>query len=365
MAAKALTGLPGIGSLQPAAGGEQGKGSGYPKVHLVPAGAFGQDWLLSPALTFGGNLSRLTAFLSAGLESCRGLPAALYVAACLVAMLPVLPADVRADEMPQVDRPEVDWYVFDFPPVYILKGPDEGKGTADSRLKQLMAGLEGFLHKKVVASLSRLMADVSARDGVCSITMLRTPEREASLLFSRHFWRLETSRLLMRPDRQERYARYITPDGRIDLMALRADGDESGVYVANRSYTGAIDRYLKGRSGQQDQMMPVASNESAFRMLELGRADFTFGYPYELAYFDDSQHRGLDLVALPAVGDPLYVDGGIACSRGPVSARVIAAVDDLLDRQPTTPDVDEASRRWRSAVEMEPAPRVMAPTVTN
>ncbi|WP_445679123.1 TIGR02285 family protein [Radicibacter daui] len=274
----------------------------------------------------------------------------------------LLSAAGRAEE-----RPAVDWYVFDFPPIYILSGPDTGKGTADARLRQFMAGLDEFQNRKVVASPSRLMADMAVKDGVCSITMLRTPEREAALIYAQHFWRLETSRVMLRPDRQDLYARFMTADGRIDLAAMLNDAELTGVFVAKRSYTGAIDRYVREQSGRQDRLLQVNSSESAFRMLELGRADYTFGYGYELRYFNDTQREALKLASVAAVGDPLYVDGGIACSKGPVSTRVISAIDALLDRQPTTDEIGEASRRWRGAVEVETEPRLftVAPAVTN
>lgn len=295
-----------------------------------------------------------------GADARHGRFGAAAAAVLLACLLSVLPAAGRA-----ADLPKVDWYVFDFPPIYILEGPDAGMGTADARLRQIMAGLDGFEHRRVVASLSRLMTDVAVKDGVCSITMLRTPEREASLIFARHFWRLETSRVLLRPDRRAIIARYITSDGRLDLAAMRQDTELIGVYAAQRSYTGAIDRYVKERGGQSGQLMRVDSPESAFRMLELGRADYTFGYGYELAYFNEMERKSLKLAALPVEGDPLYVDGGMACSKGPTSARVIAALDDLLDRQPTTDDVDKAGSRWRSAVEVDPRAAAPPPAVTN
>lgn len=296
------------------------------------------------------------------LNRCDGRPGRLgtLVAVAFVLCLLVVPGPVRA-----ADLPEVDWYVFDFPPIYILNGPNAGSGTADARLRQIMAGLDGFEHKRVVASPARLMTDILVKDAVCSITLLRTPEREASLLFARHFYRLETSRVLVRPDRRDVISRYVDADGRLDLEAMRQDTELVGVYAGQRSYTGAIDHYLKERGSDPGRLMRVDSPRGAFGMLKLGRADYTFGYGYELRYFNETEGQSLKLEALPAQGDPLSVDGGMACSRGPVSARVIAALDDLLDRQPTTEDVDAAGRRWRGGDETGPGLPLPLPAVTN
>jgi uncharacterized protein (TIGR02285 family) len=184
--------------------------------------------------------------------------------------------------------------------------------------------------------------------------MLRTPERAAKLQYAAHYWQLETNRVLFRADRKAAVAAFITPDGRLDLAAMLADTQLNGVYVARRSYTAAIDNFVKARSDQPDRLIAVSSSDSAFRMLELGRADYTFGYDYELNYFNARQKQPLDLDAIAATGDRLYVEGGIACSQGPISARVIAALDDLLDRQPTTPLVDKAERRWHGALPENP-----------
>lgn len=245
----------------------------------------------------------------------------------------------------QDEPPRIDWYVFDLPPVHILSGPDAGKGTGDSVLQFFMQSIMGFDQQTRDASVGRMMADAANHDGVCAVSLLYTPERQKTLLFARHRWRIEANRVLFRRQDAARFAPYLDAEQKIDLSALARDRALAGGFVDKRVYSAAIDTMIAGRQ-PGETLYTVDNNESAVRMMALGRLAYMFGYPFEVRYLAGRQKLSLDLQSAPARGDVLYRDVRPACSRGRAGSAMIAAIDALLDSQPLPQAVVEAHAHW-------------------
>lgn len=273
-----------------------------------------------------------------------------FCMAVVVLVAAGVPGPARAEGRAQT-APQIGWYVFDFPPIFILTGPDAGTGNGDVWLSYFISVLPQFRHRIVTASISRMMTDIAREQGACTTSVIPSPERAKFMAFSRHFWRVQPNRLIYPQAIAPTVDLYRGPDGQIDVMALVADETLTAGYVERRSYSPAIDAAI-ARLRQRNGGWPVTGSEGAVEMLALGRVDYTFGYPFELRYLLHRRGNGLLLASAGAAGDPETVEAHIACSKGETGEAVLAALDDQLDAAPPPPSTLRASHRWTRPEEL-------------
>jgi hypothetical protein len=65
----------------------------------------------------------------------------------------------------------VNGYVSDFPPNYILSGPNRGKGTADRRLQICIERLPQFQHRIVVANPATSIEQMKTEPNICNAAL--------------------------------------------------------------------------------------------------------------------------------------------------------------------------------------------------
>ncbi|WP_445679124.1 hypothetical protein [Radicibacter daui] len=241
------------------------------------------------------------------------------------------------------------WYMPDFAPLSILDGPDVGTGSADVVLHYLIGRMPQFDHRLLPATFLRLEQDSAHYHDICAPTVLATPERMKQLIFSHHAWRVALARVVFMDAERASLRRHIRPDGRMDTVSLLSDAGLSGGYVAGRSYTPAIDTALAAVS-RSAVVTALSSQESALKMMELGRLDYAFGYSFELRYA--LEKKGVAVASAPALGDAAWQHGFFACSRGALGEQVLQALDALLE-EPLPADVQRASHRWTHEDELE------------
>ncbi|WP_445679125.1 TIGR02285 family protein [Radicibacter daui] len=270
---------------------------------------------------------------------------------CLAGLAAALLAIPAGAQQRRPSAPQISWYIFDFPPVFILSGPDTGTGNGDVWLSYFISVLPQFRHRIVTASISRMMTDIAREQGACTTSVIPNAERAKFMAFSRHFWRVQPTRVIYPEGLAPSINLYRAADGQIDVAGLARDETLQGGYIDRRSYTPAIDAaiaLLKQRRGG----WAVTGSEGAVEMLALGRVDYTFGYPFELRYLLHRRGNGMPLASAGAAGDPEVVEAHIACSKEAVGEALLAALDDVLDAAPPPPSTLQASYRWTRPEEL-------------
>lgn len=266
----------------------------------------------------------------------------------LVTAVLTLPAGAQGRPGPET---QISWYIFDFPPVFILAGPDAGTGNGDVWLSYFISVLPQFRHRIVTASISRMMTDIAREPGACTTSVIPSPGRAEFMAFSRHAWRVQPNRVIYPEAISPSIDLYRAPDGQIDVAALAQDETLKGGYIDRRSYTPAIDAAiltLKQRQGG----WAVTGAEGAVEMLALGRVDYTFGYPFELRYLLHRRGNGMPLASAGAAGDPETVAAHVGCSKDETGQALLAALDSVLDAAPPPPSTLQASHRWTRPEEL-------------
>jgi uncharacterized protein (TIGR02285 family) len=142
---------------------------------------------------------------------------------------------VRAGE-----KPRVYWPYFDLPPQFIV-GRDRPEGMGIDVARELQRELPEYEHVFILASPQRIDEELrNGRERMVASGLLKTPEREAYILYSDVPCRLTFSSMVV--VRQEDLWR-LAPGGSASLASLAADQRLSFGYIPGISY-GPFNRFL-------------------------------------------------------------------------------------------------------------------------
>lgn len=233
---------------------------------------------------------------------------------------------------------EITWYATDFPPLYIINGPQRGEGYYDLVLKRhLIPGLGGYKHRYVddlPIQRVQMMLDTDAAS--CQVGLFKTPERERKWAVSEAFLAPIPPGAFMRSSDSAAIAGYLTPDGKLSLTKLLEGGKMTVGVRSGRSYGTAADTLLKGYDGKPNvfRLTTPDASKSLFQMVTASRLDVVLGYPYEAAYHlaqdNPSANKGLKFYLLSEQTD--YVLVHVVCAKSPLGQEVIRKVNTVLNQ---------------------------------
>lgn len=265
----------------------------------------------------------------------------------LVALLLGLAAPVASQPVSPASPASLTWMKPDFPPAFIQGNLYAGQGYGDGQIDFLIAHLPEFRHETRTATASRFFYALEHEDGVCSVAIAKTPERQNFALFSqRSFWSMP-NRLVTTGARLARFKPFIGQDGELDLALLRQNGQLTGVYAPGTSYGSAIDEFIRDPQ-RQTMLISQPHLRLPLAMLVNQRADFIFGYPMEVNYYKALDKVTTPLALIPVKSDVSHRDAYVSCSKGPIGQSAIEAIDRLLESQDQMRAFLEPLRRWYS-----------------
>lgn len=237
----------------------------------------------------------------------------------------------------------VFWLLYDAPPL-ILRGDDAlGDGFGIVQQEFLASHLSNFQHQKSTASLQRVWHDLGARDGVCSINLIRGKDQKYQ--FSDRPLPTPGFRLLIKSDQKGDYTAMLDENGAIDLEKLTGSAHLSGAYVTSRHYPEPIERFI-ARGATGGRLTGYAEPSQIFNLLQASRLDYAIVLAVELPYYLHHFPAMPAPVLLSIREVPLTNDGYIVCSRGPIGEKVIHDVNALLADDPNWAAYLKPLQRW-------------------
>jgi uncharacterized protein (TIGR02285 family) len=226
------------------------------------------------------------------------------------------------------DGPAVRWVVLDFPPYHVVSGPQQGQGLRDKYLRALQAGLPQFSHSTEFASLARMAGLMQAGEPVCTISQLKTTEREAYAVFSRWPYAHQLPiRLVALPQTIAR-----TPLLKQESVSLKRVLETTALTVGlveKRSFGQVLDDVLA--SAQSNQVVRFSSDSvqaaQQVKLMEHGRFDLTLGYAVEIEWLRHSEPQLKPVSYIPLTESEALVPTYVSCARSEVGEAVIAAIN--------------------------------------
>lgn len=211
------------------------------------------------------------------------------------------------------------WLLRDFPPLTIFAGPQAEQGAIDKLMPELIARMPEYNHQ--IMHVNRARGTQMLQDPevfACDPTLLWTPEREKTILFSIPTYATPSNGITIERSKDALFKPFLTEDGHIDLAALLASNTVKIGIVAERSYGSVVDKIL-GATTQSDNLILHYGNSAVGSMLQMERMDrfqAIISYWPEARYH--AQQQGIPLTELeffPVKGAPKYQFAHIGCSK--------------------------------------------------
>ncbi|WP_375538623.1 TIGR02285 family protein [Pseudomonas protegens] len=223
------------------------------------------------------------------------------------------------------------WLLRDLPPLSIFEGEQKGQGVIDLLMPQLIASLPEYQQQIVRVNRARGMQMLREPTFVCDPSLIMNKEREQWVTFSITSFRVLSNGLVIRRADHEHLTPFVR-EGKVDLRALLASGQEKVGVVAERSYGQQVDNLL--HAAPADSVNAHHGNDalgSLLQMQRLGRLRLLLGYWPEIRY--QAMQQGMDpqeLEFYPIQGTQQYQEIHIGCSKTAQGRQAIARINQAL-----------------------------------
>jgi uncharacterized protein (TIGR02285 family) len=224
---------------------------------------------------------------------------------------------------------QIDWMVFDYPPLLNSEGALAGAGPGDRALQLLIERLPGFEHRIVAADVSRSLVEMRRRDGVCMFGATQSAERAEWIRFSRRPILMPGLRLITLPRRLREFDPYLDGSGAVDLALLARNHRFRGAYVQSAQFPGPLRQFV-ATVGQGGQMMTAKDSPQLMAQLRRESLDYVVDGGLAVLLYQFKFPRSAVPVALRLRDLPERLELHIACANRPLGAAVIEQVDRLL-----------------------------------
>ncbi|MCE2572571.1 TIGR02285 family protein [Motilimonas eburnea] len=258
----------------------------------------------------------------------------------LLLALSLLVASVMGYSALAMAKPAITWLEYDLAPGYIYQGENQGKGFANLANRWLQAQLPQWQHDNRLGSIARMLSMAKNAQTVCS-SLLKTPEREALLVFSQPIQVLDTHRLYFLKRNQAKLESIIKQplSQAVSLELIMQHLDQLNFAVAyGRSYGANRDRILKRYHDKMQVSTQYRLGSQFITRLLVGRLDFIIEYPWIIQYEQaeqDFNQQTLGSVAMTESGTQLNVH--IGCAPTELGKEVIKAIDRVYQTHPDNP----------------------------
>lgn len=229
----------------------------------------------------------------------------------------------------------ITWYTTNISPLFIDEDQHQQRGYLYLIQKEIVNVLPTYHHLYKEGNFARIIKEIKTNDHVCSVSLLKTPEREQFIAFSIAHSLILANSLIVKKDRVEKLLPYLNHNNAVDLDALLSSGNFVLGLAKGRKYGTELETILKKYrySSTIYQRASTEQSEGLIRMLLLGRRNIEgiLGYPEEVQYvlkqanIDDAQ-----LVSYPIQGTPAYLLGYVGCSKGKLGQAVIRQIETVI-----------------------------------
>ncbi len=238
------------------------------------------------------------------------------------------------------DKAIITWYKPEFPPLSIVNGPNAGKGYSDHIEHFLISELTDYDHKILVAPFKRTLRDMKKGMNICSVTLLKNPEREQFVEFTKPARLLLPNSLIIRKSDRERIKPFINAEGKVEVERLIQSHDYRIGYSNGRSYTKPIDALLVKYKDEPILIERLGKEgpKGLLSMLHKRHIDAMFAQPVEAQFHGRAIGLADDIAILPIAEITDYTVGYIGCAKTPWGKNVINQINALLDTAVQKPE---------------------------
>lgn len=239
------------------------------------------------------------------------------------------------------DEIHITWPYFSYPPFVVLDEDRSPSGLYWNVRTRLWERMPSHEHSVVESPFTRSMLSVREGEHYCFTGLLKTPEREAELVYSRPFSLGMPHVAVCRKGELDAFKEH----GAVSLARLLHAGKVLG-YVDGLSHGPRLDPVLAPYVDPEKtaknvqvvrRMNPMTMQ---FNLVRAGRTDFFISNGFQATY-EYRRNGGEGLEFIPIVEDPEPFAVHVACTGGEWGEHVIREVDVALAEIMSDPDYVE------------------------
>lgn len=243
------------------------------------------------------------------------------------------------------------WARWNAPPNFIVDGPFLGEGILNVVEKELKKALPQYTHEEIEAGIPRILKEAEVKSPICNAGWLNTPEWGKLFYFSKPIFIIPSNGLLIKAS----LARELLKEKGTHSLQSILDKKSNWVLGVGRLYGEGIDDVLiKNNYQKNPKISNVTSSLLAHKMLQLGRIQYTLGYPFEAEYYNELLKSNSDkIVYIPLSDNSPFVEVVAACPKSSWGAAVIKDINKTLDDKKRLERIKQAFTRWLSPSEQK------------
>jgi uncharacterized protein (TIGR02285 family) len=275
----------------------------------------------------------------------RMIACLLFVSTCFVAQ-----AGRSADA--EVD---ITWYTPDYPPSFILTGPNKGKGIVDVFWKGVMERLPEYRHHIVTANMKRIIWALESQRKACAASLFITPERRKFVAFSEPYMFVFPVGVLFLKARYGTFEKLANEKGQLSLQELLNDSGLRLGYSNGRSYHKQVDRII-GELASLENSSKISTNSISYgvvRLLLHRRFDYAVGFSFEAEWLEREYELGDVLEFMPIAEAREVQLNHFGCPDNEWGRRVIADINRVVRQIRTDPRFYDTYLSWVSPYEKQ------------
>lgn len=214
----------------------------------------------------------------------------------------------------------IQWRVTNWPPMYILEGPYKGQGVVDKMLDVFEEELSEYKHNRIKMNTTRAWNQIKAGEKVCHPSTFPRPYgvlSNVSFLIPPH-------RIVMRTDK----VGGLNGQTEISLDQLIAD-KRFKLGVSYGRYGSTLNPIVDKHKGEK-MIYKTAKYQSIWKMLFLGRIDYTIEYPFIINYLKKDGQESAEITYIKIQEAPTPFKVYIGCPENEWGRKVIDKINSIL-----------------------------------
>lgn len=256
----------------------------------------------------------------------------------------------------QAQLDHVTWTRWNDPPIFVQDPPFKGFGMLDKMEEEMKKQLPQYKHEVEWVNVLRVLQLAKELQETCNAGWLDTPEWREVFYLSKPSFLIPANGILIKEQLLPK-AEKLQPYSLKTFLEIK-----DWRMAVGRLYGEGIDPYLQKINYQKHPQIDVVQNSAvAHRMLQLGRVDYTLGYPFEAFYYQQLMKQDKELsgkiqekiIHLPVTENANYVEVVFACAKTAQGKRLIEQINKLLANKKRLKLFESYLDRWLSADEIK------------
>ncbi len=239
------------------------------------------------------------------------------------------------------------WFVNDWPPAQILRGPNKGTGYFDRLERLFEANLQTYSHEYIKANAKRMNEELAMKKNVCVVDDLyNNPHRKSIAIYTLPTLVVFPHFLIVSTKQRHRF-------GNTELVSLEKLLQNKNLTLGiaiKRPYGPILDPIIEKHKGAKNIYVRSGKNiaQGFFYMISKNRLDYFIEYSFVYKYEMSMPNRSKEDFSLIPIAEHqgVILTGGIACPNSKWGRKTVADLNRMLLKIRKTTEYYKILEEW-------------------